>query len=203
MPLVIGRVKTAKPRTLRDEIEERDLARKIIRALIDGKTFSATLRQLRVGYARAAALMARYGVDYRAKRSLIPSTIDIVAFSEGLTTREAAELLGVSAQTVRRRLREAGAARRRGHPQTIDVEEARSMRAAGYSHDAIAEILGCSRKGIARVLCDGKRGGRRIDPAAVVELRDQHGFGWDDIAVHLSCNRDTARKLYYQAKRAA
>lgn len=179
--------------------EERELAVKLIQALDDG--LAAAARAVGIGRGRARRLLAQYGVPVGVPTSKLPASLDIAAFAEGLTTAKAGELLEVSHQTIARALRKAGVKRRRGQPRKIDPAVVEEMRTCGYTYQQIADVLGVSLSGIHRAFRDGKTCSRRLDPADVVELREKHGFGWAHIGQHLDCHPDTAKKLYYKARR--
>lgn len=210
------------------EMAERKLAVALVRAYEGdgtGRPLSLVAAAAAVGLKpkRAAALLRRYKVKPRDKvkrhGGAIPSSLDprtatseeeaaerraaLAEVAEGLTVRELAATFGTSIRAVSFLLRAAGIVRRRGRPATVDPEEVKRLRASRFTYEDIGDVLGLSRKGVARVYRDGQSASRRIDPAAVVSLRDEHGYGWDDIGRHLDCHRDTARRLYYRAKRAA
>lgn len=209
------------------EIEERKLTVALVRAYEvtgDGPPPSRAAAAAAVGLRpkRAAGLLRRYKVQVRDRvkrqHGAIPSSLDprtattedeaaersaaLAAFAEGLTVRELAAMLGTSLRAVSCLLRAAGIVRRRGQPPKVTPEEVARLRASRFSYQEIADVLGLSRSGVAQYR-DGESMLRRIDPADVVKLRDVHRYGWDDIGRHLDCHRDTARKAYYKAKRAA
>ena len=209
------------------EIEERKLTVALVRAYEgtgDGPPPSLAAAAAAVGLRpkRAAGLLRRYKVQVRDRvkrqHGAIPSSLDprtattedeaadrraaLAAFAEGLTVRELAAMLGTSLRAVSCLLRAAGIVRRRGRPAKTTAEEVARLRASRFSYQEIADVLGLSRSGVAQYR-DGQSVSRRIDPTDVVKLRDVHRYGWDDIGRHLDCHRDTARKAYYKAKRAA
>lgn len=202
------------------EMEERKLACALV-AAYDGCSLAAAAITVGIGTQRARSLLRRYNIKLpsrvRRQGGRIPASVDprttddpeeaavrrtaLAELAEGLSTRELAEALSTSLASVSRLLDAARIKRRRGRPPSLDRNELERLRAAGWSYQDIADLHGCSRAAVALAYRDGRHAARRIDPDAVVQLRDQHGYQWAAVGAHLGCHPDTAKKLYYAAKR--
>lgn len=211
--------------SLARDMEERKLAVALVRAYEGGAdggrppSLSVAARAVGISLKRATSLVRRYKVRLRdrVKRhgGAIPSSVDprtaatdaeaaerraaLAELVEGLSVRELAEMFRTSRGAVSRLLRAAGIERQRGRPASIDPAEVRRLREARFAAPDIAEILGCSEAGVRR-LCKGRLP-PRVELAAIVELRERHGYPWDEIGRHLQCHPDTAKKKYNKAKR--
>lgn len=211
------------------EMEERKLAVALVRAYESSgdsrrpPSLAAAAAAVGLKTKRAAGLVRRFKVQLRdnvhRQGGAIPSSLDprtaateaeaadrraaLAEFAEGLTVRQIADSFGTSIRAVSFLLRAAGIVRRRGRPRKASPEDVQRLRASSFTYQDIGDVLGLSRSGAAHIYRDGKSARRRIDPADVVRLHDEHGYGWDEIGRHLDCHRDTARKLYYKAKRGA
>lgn len=204
-------------------MEERRLAAALVEAY-EGRSLKAAAAMVGIGYKRARSLIASHGVRVRDKvrrhGGAIPSSLDprtaktgeeaearraaLAELAEGLSVRELAEMFGTSRGAVSRLLRAAGIGRKRGRRPTLSPEEVQRLRASRWTYQEIADVLGRSRRGVSWTFRDGQRAAKRIDPADVVRLHDEPPhYSWDDIGRHLDCHRDTARKAYYKAKKAA
>jgi len=202
------------------EMEERRLACALVEAY-NGCSLAAAARIVGIGTQRARSLLRRYNVrtPSRVRRhgGRIPDSLDprtatndseaaarkaaLAELADGMSMRSLAEALGTSLASVKRLLDAAGIRRRRGRPPSLDPGELARLRAAGWSYQDIADLHGCSREAVALAYCDGRHASRRIDPGTVVRLRDEHGYPWSAVGLHLGCHPDTAKKLYYAARR--
>lgn len=207
--------------SLAREMEDRTLACALV-AAYDGRSLAAAAAVVGVGLQRARRLLRRYKVPLRDRvrrqGGAIPSSFDprtaadeeeasarraaLVALADGMSVRALAAAMGTSHASVQRLFAAAGIERRRGRPPSLDLEEVRRLRGCGWSYQDIADVHGCSREAVALTYRDGRRAQQRIDAAAVVQLRDEHHLTWADVGAHLGCHPDTAKKLYYAARRA-
>jgi len=197
---------------MRREMERRTQEAALIIAVSGGQSIALAAKTVGMGRTRAIATLAHYKVKVPAgghRRRGEPALqngskfagVDLAELADGLSTRAVASILGIHWTRVAAELRRIGIVRARGRPREIDVAQVKEMRACGYSYQDIAEVLGASRRGVSTAFNDGRSTARRIDAAAVADLRDGHGFGWDDIGRHLDCHPDTAKKLYYRTKK--
>lgn len=207
--------------SLAREMAERRLAVRLVEAY-QGRSLKDAAAEVGISPKRASSLLKRHKVKTRDKvkrhGGAIPSSLDprtaatpaeaetrraaLAELAEGLSVRELAAMFETSRGAVSRLLRAAGIERKRGRRPSVTADEVRRLRETGWSYQDIADVVGRPRTVVAAAYSDGRRVHKRIDVADVVRLKDEHKLGWDDIGRHLGCHRDTARKLYYRAKRA-